>query len=61
MLKGAMMYAIAKVNPNPRTGASSLLSPGGCRDLFTKLYDYPKYGTPFKRGGEVPASTEHDR
>lgn len=22
------------------------------RSLFTALYDYPKYGTPFKRGGE---------
>jgi hypothetical protein len=22
-----------------------------CRDLFTALFDYPKFGTPFKRGG----------
>jgi hypothetical protein len=22
-----------------------------CRDLMTKLYDYPKFGTPFKKGG----------
>jgi hypothetical protein len=21
-----------------------------CRELFTSLYDYPKFGTPFKRG-----------
>eukprot|EP00879_Flechtneria_rotunda_P014005 GHRR01014632.1.p1 GENE.GHRR01014632.1~~GHRR01014632.1.p1 ORF type:complete len:139 (+),score=22.84 GHRR01014632.1:95-511(+) len=25
---------------------------GQFKELFTALYDYPKYGTPFKRGGK---------